>query len=124
MANYTTQIDRVEQLSNDYSDLKDRYIFLKGYYKLAIEEVNKLKAEISDLKQREIPQIEKIIIRDYDWDIIKKDVRVTQHFKATKESRKKNTLLKKELKLMSDKYYNLLAIRYNNLLTSPEGIGD
>jgi len=104
-ANYLTHIDRVEQLSNDYSSLKDTHYQLKMKYRQQSEIIAKLQSEVERLKMLPKP-IDQIAL---EWDTIKKDPRISSHFQATKKARQKSKKLERDLKILSDKYYSLLA---------------
>jgi len=114
-ANYLTHIDRVEQLSNDYSSLKDIHYQLKMKYRQQSEVIADLQATVTKLKLLKIPTEPKPIdMITLQWDEIKKDHRITAHFKATKAARKRAKKTEKDLKIISDKYYSLLAIMRQN----------
>lgn len=116
MVNYLSPIDRVEQLSNDYSDLKDKHVHLicrhkevKGDNKILRKRVDELELFIKNLQPCNSST-------EYDWKVIRQDFRVRAHFRATKAARENTKKWKKMYREMSDKYYSLLASIHNKNL--------
>lgn len=112
MPNYLSPIDYVEKLSGDYSSLKDAYAQLKMKARQQSETIASLQSTVEKLKAR--IESKTVDVVSLNWNEIKNDRRITEHFKATKIARRKAKRLEKELKTISNKYYSLLAIMRQN----------